>query len=89
MKYHLAAVAYLALAVLCIHVGGHYRISPSRIPFLLHAGAVVAAVVGLTFFISGSVGYARSGFGALLKLVRDAQREPQRSSSSSVLETPR
>lgn len=89
MKNHFAAIAYFALAVLCIHVGGHYTTSPSPIPFLLHAGALVAAVVGLTFFISGSVGYARSGFCALLKLVRDAQRDPQRSSSSSVAETRR
>ncbi|MCA9157078.1 MAG: hypothetical protein KDA72_02050 [Planctomycetales bacterium] len=83
MKNHFAAIAYFALAVLCVHVGGHYTTSPSPIPFLLHAAALVAAVVGLTFFISGSVVYARSGFGTLLKLVRDARREPMRPLSNA------
>ena len=82
MQMHLAAIGYFLLSVLCLHVGSHYDARPSILPLVLNVSSLVALLLGIIFFVTGSLTYVNAALSALRRLAAEAQIPPARDSRS-------
>lgn len=78
MQMHFAALGYFFLSVLCLHVGAHYDAGPSILPFVLNVVSFLAMLLGVIFFVAGSLTYVNSALNALRRFAAEAQKPPAR-----------